>query len=160
MVLNGIMEAANRGAKEAGGRSVGCNIVLPFEQKHNKYMDRWVNFEYFFIRKVMLFKYSFAFIVMPGGFGTMDEFFEALTLIQTGKIVNFPIVLIGRDYFKPLIKFIDSMLQTGMIHEEDMDLILITDSVDKAMEHIDKYAIQKFGLNLRKIPRPSKLLWE
>ena len=97
----GVMEAANRGAREAGGRSVGCNIELPFEQEPNPYLDRWVTTEYFWVRKVLLFKYSYAFIVLPGGFGTLDELTEALTLIQTRKILQFPVVLMGRDYWAP-----------------------------------------------------------
>ncbi|MFN6195909.1 MAG: TIGR00730 family Rossman fold protein, partial [Planctomycetota bacterium] len=99
----GIMEAANRGAREAGGLSVGCNITLPHEQKHNPYLDRFVEFRYFFVRKVMLVKYSYAFVVLPGGFGTMDELFEAATLIQTRKIEDFPLVLMGTEYWRPLL---------------------------------------------------------
>ena len=98
----GIMEAANRGAKDAGGRSIGCNIVLPLEQKPNPYVDSWIDFEYFFVRKLMLVKYSYAFVVMPGGFGTLDELFEVATLIQTGKVENFPVALMGADYWRPL----------------------------------------------------------
>ena len=103
----GIMEAANRGAKEAGGRSVGCNIVLPEEQKPNPYLDRWVTFRHFFVRKVMLVKYSYAFVVMPGGIGTLDEFFETLTLIQTKKIESFPVILFVKDYWRPLVEFLE-----------------------------------------------------
>ena len=101
----GIMEAANRGAKEAGGRSIGCNIRLPKEQQPNPYLDRWITFRYFFVRKVMLVKYSYAFITLPGGFGTLDEIFETATLIQTGKIREFPLVLMGREYWQPLLAF-------------------------------------------------------
>ncbi len=156
----GIMEAANRGAKEAGGMSVGCNIILPQEQKPNPYLDRWVTFHYFFVRKVMLFKYSYAFVVMPGGVGTMDEFFEAITLIQNKKIFNFPLVLIGKDYFQPLMNFLKNMAIEGAISSSDLELLLLTDSVDEAMEHIRVHAVEKFGLTRRKIPRPSRLLWE
>ncbi|HWP43969.1 MAG TPA: TIGR00730 family Rossman fold protein, partial [Blastocatellia bacterium] len=106
----GIMEAANRGAKEAGGISIGCNIILPREQKPNPYLDRWIEFRYFFVRKVMLIKYSYAFVVLPGGVGTMDELFEAVTLIQTRKILGFPIVLMDREYYEPLIHFLKRMV--------------------------------------------------
>ena len=132
----GIMEAANRGAKEAGGRSVGCTIELPSEQPTNVYLDRCVRMHYFFARKTLLVKYSYAFIVMPGGAGTLDELFEALTLIQTGKIKNFPIVIMGTDYWKELLHFIESMAQRGMIAAKDLSLIYATDSVDEAVAHI------------------------
>src|SRR5437667_4900201 len=102
----GIMEAANRGAKDVGGRTVGCNIELPFEQKPNPYLDRWITFRHFFVRKVMLIKYSYAFIALPGGFGTLDEIFETATLIQTGKIFEFPVVLVGTEYWRPLVEFV------------------------------------------------------
>jgi len=156
----GIMEAANRGAKEAGGRSVGCDIVLPIEQKHNKYLDSIVTFNYFFVRKVLLFKYSYAFVVMPGGVGTMDEFFEALTLIQNRKIFNFPVVLFGKDYFEPLMNFLKEMVEEGTIDAKDLDLMLLTDSVEEAISHIHKHVVDKFGLSLKKIPTPSRLLGE
>ena len=154
----GIMEAANRGAKEAGGRSVGCNIVLPQEQLINAYLDRWVTFRYFFVRKVMLVKYSYAFIVMPGGFGTMDELFEAMVLIQTGKIESFPVVLLARDYWQPLVDFLEEMVRVGTIDTKDTNLLLFTDSVDEAMAHIEKYAVEKFGLVRRKMPRATSEL--
>ena len=116
----GIMEAANRGAKEVGGRSVGCNIELPQEQKPNPYLDRWVTFRHFFVRKLMLVKYSYAFIALPGGFGTLDEIFETATLIQTGKIRDFPLVLIGRDYWRPLTDFLrNRLLVEGTIDPGD-----------------------------------------
>ena len=156
----GLMEAANRGAREAGGRSVGCNILLPFEQDPNPYMDKWMDFEFFFVRKVMLIKYSYGFIVMPGGVGTMDELFQALTLIQTKKVVNFPIVLIGKDYYKDVIELFDKMCEEKTISESDNHLFLITDSVDEAVEHIKIHAIEKFKLNIKKIPGKSKLLFE
>jgi len=136
----GIMEAANRGAKEAGGKSVGCNILLPFEQTGNPWLDKWVNFKYFFVRKVLLLKYSYGFIIMPGGFGTMDELFETLTLIQTQKVRNFPIVLMGKEFFQPLMDFIESMKPAGTISEGDTDLFFLTDSVDEALAHLSKYA--------------------
>jgi uncharacterized protein (TIGR00730 family) len=133
----GIMEAANRGAKEAGGTSVGCNIRLPMEQKPNPYLDSFVEFRYFFVRKVMLVKYSFAFVVMPGGFGTLDELYEALTLIQTHKIENFPVVLMGVDYWTPMIDFIrNRLIAEGTISPEDLDLLILTDSPDEAIQHI------------------------
>ena len=130
----GIMEAANRGAKETGGRSLGCNIVLPMEQKPNPYVDSWVDFEYFFVRKVMLVKYSYAFIVMPGGFGTLDELFEASTLIQTRKISHFPIILIGTEYWSGLLDWMrTSMLASGKISATDLELIQVTDDLDHAV---------------------------
>lgn len=156
----GIMEAANRGAKDVGGKSVGCNIKLPMEQGPNKYLDKWVTLEYFFVRKVMLFKYSYAFVVMPGGVGTMDEFFEAITLIQNKKIHSFPLVLIDKEYFKPLMVLLEKMVYDGMIDKCDMDLILLTDSVQEAIEYIDTHAVKKFGLDVRKIPTPIKVLGE
>lgn len=156
----GVMEAANRGAKEAGGRSVGCNITLATEQRHNPYLDCFVTLDYFFVRKVLLFKYSYAFVVLPGGVGTMDEFFEAITLIQTKKILSFPVVLIGKEYFQPLMGFLDTMIEEGTISPDDLELILLTDSVDEAVSHVQKHAVDKFSLDLRKIPAPSKLLGE
>jgi len=142
----GIMEAANRGAKEAGGRSVGCTIELPSEQPANAYLDRCVRMHYFFVRKTLLVKYSYAFVVMPGGAGTLDELFEALTLIQTGKIKNFPVVIMGTDYWKELIGFINKMAQHGMIAAADLKLIYATDSVEEAIAHIRSKAIEPFGL--------------
>jgi uncharacterized protein (TIGR00730 family) len=156
----GIMEAANRGAKEAGGFSVGCNILLPREQKINAYLDRWVSFRHFYVRKVMLVKYSYAFVVMPGGMGTMDEFFEAAVLIQTKKIQSFPVVLFCKDYWQPLMDFLRKMLEADAIVREDLDLLLFTDSVDEAMDHIQKHAVEQFGLVRRKHPRRSRLLRE
>jgi uncharacterized protein (TIGR00730 family) len=156
----GIMEAANRGAREADGISVGCNIELPFEQAPNPYLDRFVTIKYFFVRKVMLLKYSYAFVVMPGGFGTMDELFEAMTLIQTKKVLDFPVVLMGRDYWEPLIEFLKEMVEAKTISTTDLDLLLLTDSVDEAMTHIQKHAVEKFGLRRRRVPKRSKLLGE
>jgi len=136
----GIMEAANRGAREAGGRSVGCNITLPEEQAPNPYIDQIVTFRYFFVRKVMLVKYSQAFIIMPGGFGTMDEAFEAATLIQTGKIFNFPVILVGRDYWNPLLEFISgTMLSAGTISEEDFGLFTVTDSAEEVRDLLERH---------------------
>ena len=154
----GIMEAANRGAREAGGRSIGCNIILPQEQQANPYLDQVLTFRYFFIRKVMLVKYSYAFIVMPGGVGTMDELFEALTLIQTKKILSFPVVLMGEEYWQPLVDLLKRMVEAGTISASDLDLVMVTDSVDEAMAHVQKHAIEKFGL--RKAPKRSMVLAE
>lgn len=145
----GIMEAANKGAYEAGGKSVGINIELPFEQFHNAYIDRdkLLQFNYFFVRKVMFMKYSQGFIVLPGGFGTMDELFEAITLIQTGKIARFPIVLVGKDYWGGLFDWIKgSMLDAGNISPEDLNLYRMVDTAEEAAEHIfrfyDKYLLK------------------
>lgn len=146
----GIMEAANRGAFENGGMSVGCNIQLPFEQKENPYLHRSVTFEHFFVRKTMLTKYSYAFIIMPGGFGTMDEFFETLTLVQTKTITGFPIVLFGKAYYKELMETIEDMAKQGTITKEDMSLVLMTDSEDEAMEHIRSYITANYKIRPRK----------
>jgi uncharacterized protein (TIGR00730 family) len=129
----GIMEAANKGAKEGGGRSVGCNIELPFEQGANPYVDTLVNFRYFFVRKTMFIKYSSAFIIFPGGFGTLDELFESLTLIQTGKIYQFPVILFGRHYWAGLLRWIQTrLLSEGKIAQGDLDLMLLTDDPAEA----------------------------
>ena len=156
----GVMEAANRGAQEAGGRSVGCNIELPFEQAPNRYLDRSVTCRYFFVRKVLLFKYSYGFVVLPGGLGTLDELNEALTLIQTGKIEQFPLVLMGRDYWKPYLDMLHQMVVAKTISEHDLDLMLVTDSVADAMAHIEHHAVTRFGLTRRTRPAPSRLLGE
>ena len=150
----GIMEAANKGAYEAGGYSVGCNIVLPEEQNHNPYLHKWIDIPYFFVRKVILMKYSYAFIVMPGGIGTLDELFEALTLIQTKMIAGFPVVVFDKEYHKDLCEHIDMMAKHETISPEDMKLLFVTDSVDELVTHIEKYAIKKFGL--RKIQYKPK----
>ncbi len=146
----GIMEAANRGAFENNGNSVGCNIQLPFEQHENPYMHRSITFEHFFVRKVLLVKYSYAFVIMPGGFGTMDELFETLTLVQTKSITRFPVVLYGTEYFKPLLDNINWMSQQGTISKEDLDLVLITDSVDEAMQYISTYINSNYKIKRRK----------
>ncbi len=146
----GIMEAVNRGAKEAGGKSVGCNIKLPQEQKHNSYLDKWVTIRYFFVRKVLLSKYSYAFVVMPGGFGTLDEFFEALTLIQTNFIKRFPVVLMDKNFHTKLNEHFEVMISSGTILEEDTKLLLYTDSVEEAMEHIEQNAVERFNLRKKK----------
>ncbi|TAK61626.1 TIGR00730 family Rossman fold protein [Methylobacter sp.] len=133
----GIMEAANRGAKEAGGVSLGCNIKLPFEQKPNPYLDQFIEFEHFFIRKVMLVKYSSAFVVMPGGFGTLDEAFEVITLVQTGKLEEFPIIGMGGKFWEQLREFGNkTMVQEGVIGEGDLDLIHRSNNVDETVRII------------------------
>ncbi len=142
----GIMEAANRGAKEVGGRSVGCNIVLPHEQNHNPYLDKWVNIKYFFVRKTLLIKYSFAFVVMPGGFGTLDEYFEALTLIQTKMISQFPIIIFDKDFHQKVVEHIELMKNKSTISPEDLSLCLFTDSVEDAVAYLRENAIGRFGL--------------
>jgi uncharacterized protein (TIGR00730 family) len=149
----GIMEAANRGAFENGGQSVGCNIKLPFEQHPNPYMQKWITFDYFFIRKVLLVKYSYAFVILPGGYGTMDEMFETITLIQTRVITDFPIVLYGKEYFMPLMEAIDTMVEKGTISAKDKDLILLTDDIDEAMQYISAYIAKNFKV------KPRKRLW-
>lgn len=155
----GLMEAANRGAREAGGRSVGCNIELPMEQEPNRYLDRSVTCRYFFVRKVLLFKYSYAFVGLPGGLGTLDELCEALVLIQTGKVAHFPIVLFGTEYWRPLQDLLHHLAREGTISEADLTLLLVTDSLDEALGHIRRHAVERFGLKARKI-NPSTLLGE
>ena len=143
----GIMEAANRGAKDAGGRSVGCNVELPQEQQPNPYLDRWLTFRHFFVRKVMLVKYSYAFVVCPGGFGTLDELFEALTLVQTGKIKDFPIIMMGTEYWAPLRRFIEERLVgAATIDADDARRIVWTDSPDDAVALIHDRGMKTFGL--------------
>jgi hypothetical protein len=133
----GIMEAANRGAQEAGGLSIGCNIELPFEQDINPYVDLGIEFRYFFVRKTMFVKYAEAFVIFPGGLGTMDELFEALTLIQTGKVENFPVVLVGRDYWRGLMRWIvGTVLKQGKVSPEDLELTTITDDLDEVVRVI------------------------
>ena len=138
----GIMEAANRGATEAGGTSVGMNIELPFEQKPNPYANLAINYHYFFIRKVMFVKSSVAYVVMPGGFGTLDELFEALTLIQTKRIKAFPVILVGSEFWRGLISWMRRMLlNTGMISEGDLDLFQVIDDPDEIVRHIQRFVI-------------------
>lgn len=133
----GAMEAANRGAREAGGKSVGLGIELPFEQGINPYVDIELNFHYFFVRKVMFLKYSHGFCALPGGYGTMDELFESLTLVQTNKVGKFPIALIGTDYWGGLVNWLrHSMVDQGKINPEDVDLLLVTDDLDEAVAHM------------------------
>ena len=142
----GVMEAANRGARDVGGRSVGCNIVLPHEQIHNPYLDKWVNIKYFFVRKNLLIKYSYAFVVMPGGFGTLDEYFEALTLIQTKMLSEFPVIIFDKEFHKDIMDHIDMMMEKATISPQDMKLCLFTDSIEEAVKYIQDNAIKKFGL--------------
>ncbi|PKP03096.1 MAG: TIGR00730 family Rossman fold protein [Bacteroidetes bacterium HGW-Bacteroidetes-6] len=144
----GIMEAGNRGAKRAGGKSVGLNITLPFEQESNEYIDgdKLLTFKYFFVRKVMFMKYSQGYIVLPGGFGTCDEMFEALTLIQTKKIAHFPIVLVGREYWKELHEWISkTMVQFGNISEKDLELYQFAETAEEAVGLIERY-YEKYSL--------------
>jgi len=156
----GIMEAANRGAREARGRSIGCNIELPKEQAPNPYLDRWITFRHFFVRKVMLVKYSYAFVALPGGFGTLDEIFETATLVQTGKILDFPLVLVGRDFWRPLTDFLHGPLERmGLIDPRDADRIVVVDSAAEAVAAVRDIAIPTFGLHYR-VPRRRWLLNE
>jgi uncharacterized protein (TIGR00730 family) len=156
----GLMEAANRGAKDVNGRSVGCNIQLPKEQKPNAYLDKWVYIHHFFIRKVLLVKYSFAFVVMPGGYGTLDEFFEALTLIQTHKINNFPIVIFGKAYHNELIEHISQMQKAATVTTYDAQLFLVTDSIEEAVELIKEKSIKQYGLMPERNIKPFSWLFE
>jgi uncharacterized protein (TIGR00730 family) len=154
----GLMEAANRGAKEAGGNSVACAIELPTEQDLNAFLDKALSVKYFFVRKVALVKYSYAFVVVPGGFGTLDELFEALTLIQTGKISDFPVVVLGTEYWKNMRKQLNRMAEAKSIDLDDLDLLLITDSIEEAIEHIQVHAIEKFKLKDK--PQRIRILGE
>ena len=153
----GLMEAANRGARDGGGPSVGCNITLPLEQQPNAYLDRWVTCRYFFVRKVLLFKYSYAFVALPGGVGTIDELFEAFTLVQTRKIEQFPMILVGTAYWKPLTDLLQRMAVDGAIGPADLQLLFVTDSVDEAMQYLERTAIDRFAL--RRV-RPTRWLGE
>ena len=151
----GIMEAANRGAKEHGGKSVGCAITLPHEQSDNPYMDMSIRFDYFFVRKFLLLKYSYAFIVMPGGFGTLDEFFETLTLIQTGILHHFPVVVMGIDYYQEIKIMVDKMIDEETISEKDKELLLFTDDCTQAMDHIKHYIEDHYQIK----EKSTKRLW-
>jgi len=155
----GIMEAANRGAREVGAYSIGCNIALPEEQKPNPYLDRFIEFQHFFVRKLMLVKYSYAFIALPGGFGTLDELFEVATLIQTGKIDGFPCVMMGMEYWGPLREFITQrMTAAGTIAREDAARILFTDDPDEAVRWIRELTQRLIAAH--RPPRPQRVLGE
>ena len=156
----GLMEAANRGAKDVNGRSVGCNIELPVEQKPNHYLDKWIYIRHFFIRKILLVKYSFAFVVMPGGYGTMDEYFEALTLKETQKIKNFPIIIFGTEYHKALMEHVEEMKKNATISTDDEHLFLVTDSIDEAADIIIKQSIKQFDLKPKNKIKPFRWLFE
>ena len=152
----GIMEAANRGAREGGGLSLGVNIQLPQEQKPNPYLDRFVEFDHFFVRKVMLLKYSCAFIVMPGGFGTLDEVFETITLMQTEKISKFPVIAMGMDFWMPLTGFIaGSLLRVNTIAPDDMKLFQVTDDPADAVARI-KRVLKERGISCGPVPCPGE----
>jgi uncharacterized protein (TIGR00730 family) len=154
----GIMEAANRGAKESGGLSVGANITLPVEQKPNPYLDDWMEFRYFFVRKLMLEKYSYAFVAMPGGIGTLDEIFETAVLVQTGKIREFPLVLMGTSFWAPLLKYLrEGLVTAGTIDAADVDRWIVTDSPSEAVERIRHSAMKQFGLTYG--PRMRRRWW-
>ena len=154
----GIMEAANRGAREAGGASIGCNIELAHEQVPNAYLDRWVTFSDFGVRKTMLVKYSYAFIVLPGGFGTLDELFGTSTLIQTHKIEDFPVVLMGRHYWQPLLDFLRGrLLLERTIDPDDVGRILVTDSATEAVDAVTDIGLHRFGLTYG--PRLKRRWW-
>jgi uncharacterized protein (TIGR00730 family) len=157
----GIMEAANRGAREVGGRSVGCNIELPREQRPNPYLDRWITFRHFYVRKVMLVKYSYAFVALPGGFGTLDEIFELAVLIQTGKIRDFPLVLMGQAYWQPLLDFIETRLvHEGTVDPGDPKRFTVTDSAEEAVSVIVDAATRRFGLSYEPPVKRRWFLWE
>lgn len=157
----GIMEAANRGAKDVNGRSIGCNIELPREQAPNRYLDLMIGFRYFFVRKLMLVKYSRAFVVLPGGLGTLDELFEILTLIQTGKVRNFPVILMGKEYWAPLLDLIRALAAANTIDAADVDRLVVTDSPDEARACVRDCSERRFG---RPVPpsrfRPQRWLGE
>jgi hypothetical protein len=153
----GIMEAANRGAKDVSGKSIGCSIALPEEQEPNPYLDFNITMEHFYVRKVLLLKYSYAFAVFPGGFGTMDELFETLTLLQTKKISNFPVVLFGKEYWSKLLEQTKVMQDIGTISKTDLDLFLVTDSVIAGMAYINTKLETKYGAPL--LIRTTKSKW-
>jgi uncharacterized protein (TIGR00730 family) len=157
----GLMEAANRGAKDAGGVSVGCNIELSKEQQPNGYLDRWITFRHFFVRKLLLVKYSYAFVAMPGGFGTLDEIFEVANLVQAKKVKQFPLVLMGQEFWRPLLGFMqDRLLARGTIDRADYDHILVTDSAEEAVRHVTDAAVGQFGLTYGPQAKPHWYLWE
>ena len=156
----GIMEAANRGAKDVGGRSVGCNIILPHEQQPNPYLDKSVDIKYFFVRKALLMKYSYAFVVMPGGFGTLDEFFSAITLVQTRMIDMFPIIIFDKKFYQHIVEHNQKMSEEGTISPNDQKLYMVTDSIPEAIEYIKEKSIMAFGLKYMKPEKPFRGLFE
>jgi uncharacterized protein (TIGR00730 family) len=157
----GLMEAANKGAKSVGGKSVGCNIRLPKEQQPNPYLDRMVEFRYFFVRKLMLLKYSYAFVALPGGFGTLDEIFETVVLIQTGKVKSFPVILLGTEFWNPLLELVrQRLLPAGTIDAGDVNLLTVMDSPKDAAEHIREVALRDFGFTVGSPPKPRWYLGE
>jgi uncharacterized protein (TIGR00730 family) len=157
----GLMEAANRGARDAGGGSLGCNIVLPTEQKPNRYLDDWVQCRYFFVRKLLLAKYSYAFIAAPGGYGTLDELFEIAVLIQTGKMRDFPIVLLGIEHWRPLLDYLrQRLVAIGTVDAADVDRFVVTDSPAEAAAVVRERALGQFGLSYGARPRPRWWLLE
>lgn len=156
----GIMEAANRGAKDVGGKSVGCNIILLHEQHRNPYLDKWVDIKYFFLRKMLLIKYSYAFIVMPGGFGTLDEFYEALTLVQTQKIRMFPIIIFDKDFYQKILEHNLHMLKAHTISRDDNNLYLVTDSIQETIAYIKEKSIIAFGLKYMQPQKPFRGFFE
>lgn len=157
----GVMEAANRGAREVKGTSVGCNIALPEEQQPNPYLDRWITFRYFFVRKLMLVKYSYAFLALPGGFGTLDELFEIATLIQTRKVKDFPLVLLGREFWQPLLTFLtERLVAAGTIDAADCQRIRVTDSAEEAVGWVTEIAQRQFGLTYGPRAKPRWVFWE
>jgi uncharacterized protein (TIGR00730 family) len=154
----GIMEAANRGCQEGGGLSVGCNIELPLEQGLNPYVDLGVEFRYFFVRKVMFVKYADAFVIFPGGYGTLDELFEALTLIQTKKILNFPVILMGGRYWEPLLEWIrETLTRAATINPEDVDLLRVTDDPAEACQIINAYVTERRRQAARTAPETAAI---
>jgi uncharacterized protein (TIGR00730 family) len=157
----GIMEAVNKGAKEAGGKSIGCNILLPKEQAPNPYLDQFIDFEYFSVRKTMLIKYSYAFFVLPGGLGTLDELFEITTLVQTGKVKEFPVILMGVEFWQPLIDFMrDRLIPEGTVDSADIDRMLVTDDIEKAVQEITRVGMHRFGLSYGPKIKRRWFLWE
>ncbi|HKE13037.1 MAG TPA: TIGR00730 family Rossman fold protein [Myxococcota bacterium] len=154
----GVMEAACRGAKDVGGRAVGCNIELPHEQALNPWLDRHVTFHYFFVRKLMLVKYAYAFVVLPGGFGTLDELFEIATLVQTGKVKDFPILLMGSEYWAPLVEQLRRMVGGGALSDSELSHVTVLDSPERAASLAREAGLRRFGL--RYVPRPRRLFGE
>jgi uncharacterized protein (TIGR00730 family) len=148
----GVMEAANRGAKDAGGKSIGCNIILPHEQEPNPYLDQVVTFYYFFVRKVMLVKYSFAYVILPGGLGTLDEMTEAMTLIQTGKLYDFPVILVGTEYWQGFMQWVrETLVKNKAVSAEDLNFVYLTDDPAEVLAIIRK-SVHGLGLDLRPLP--------